>query len=104
MLDLHFKEPCQPTVMLCFDFFQFENLLFFLLNSFNELIDISLLFIEVYLVVILVLTDVLLLHQGVLLEHSGVEFLKQLIVDFLERHNMFVVVRQLDLLSYNCKV
>ena len=65
---LEVEESLNAAVVLIFHFFKTENLGFLFLDSFNELIYISLLLVAVYLVIVLVLDNIGFLHQFVLFE------------------------------------
>jgi hypothetical protein len=54
--------------ILFFQLFETENLRFLFFNCFNELIDISLLFIAIDLEIVLILDDIRFFHELVLFE------------------------------------
>ena len=60
--------------------FVLNNIFLLLFNSYNELVDVSLLFIDIHLIVIMISYNILFLDKLVLLNKIGLELGKKLII------------------------
>jgi len=76
----HIKESMKATQVLLLFLPKISNLLFFVINGFQEFIDVGLLFIQINLVIVLIILAISFLQHFVLFHQIVVEFREDSVV------------------------